>query len=330
MRRCCMCRIEKPEAEFAFRSLATGKRQDHCRQCHAAYRRQHYLDNRALYIAREVARMKGYRLENRIRISEYLETHPCVDCGECDPVLLEFDHRDRGQKRSEVARLATTKPWKIVVAEITKCDVRCGNCHRRRTSRQFGWAERVRGPQGVERFPVGIAAIDADARRRSPTDPAGSTRQCTRCLEERSITEFSVRNWKTGTRVRRCHSCIAAASRAHYWKDPQAYVARARKNRQKSRLRNRIEKAKLLASQRCIDCGETDPVVLEFDHRDRALKVANISRLAASNGWSSVVAEIAKCEVRCVNCHRSRTAGQFGWMKSALQPPPTTIGNVRV
>jgi hypothetical protein len=67
-----MCHQEKPESEFAFRSIATGVRQDHCRVCHAAYRRRHYLDHRAEYIAREVARMKGYREHNRILIREYL------------------------------------------------------------------------------------------------------------------------------------------------------------------------------------------------------------------------------------------------------------------
>ncbi len=49
MRLCCMCHKLKPESDFAFRSIATGVRQDHCRVCHAAYRRQHYLDNRAIY-----------------------------------------------------------------------------------------------------------------------------------------------------------------------------------------------------------------------------------------------------------------------------------------
>ena len=54
-----------------------------------------------------------------------------------------------------------------------------------------------------------------------------------------------------------------------------------------------------------------DPEILEFDHRGN--KVASVARLA----WSEVAleklsAEMAKCEVRCVNCHRRRTAQERG------------------
>jgi hypothetical protein len=74
------------------------------------------------------------RQRNRAFVSTYLATHPCVDCGEADPVVLEFDHV-RGEKRMDVGRMATSVGVGLVTlqAEIDKCEVRCANCHRRKT-----------------------------------------------------------------------------------------------------------------------------------------------------------------------------------------------------
>lgn len=135
---CYMCGETKPEAEFAFADMAKGTRQSHCRLCQAAYRHAHYLANRDDYIRREVARMAGYRVANRRLLLAYLSDHPCVDCGEADSTVLDFDHRDPSTKRKEVGRLAATKPWSQLLIEIEKSDVRCANCHRRRTARPHG------------------------------------------------------------------------------------------------------------------------------------------------------------------------------------------------
>ena len=57
----------------------------------------------------------------------------------------------------------------------------------------------------------------------------------------------------------------------------------------------------------CVDCGMTDVRVLEFDHVSGE-KRANITRLLAQAiPWTGIEAEIARCEVRCANCHRLKT-----------------------
>ena len=127
---CYMCGLRKPESDFAFADLAKGTRQRHCRTCQATYRRAHYVANREEYIRREVARMARYRTENRSLIITYLLAHPCVDCGRADPVMLDFDHRDPAEKKGNVTELALRKPWRLVLVEIDKCDVRCANCQR--------------------------------------------------------------------------------------------------------------------------------------------------------------------------------------------------------
>ena len=136
-----MCGASKPVERFAFANLKTGSRQDHCRACHAAYRRAHYLANRPDYIRRATAQLSRRRAENRRNLFSYLEAHPCVDCGEPDILVLEFDHRDPSTKWKAVGVLAVGRRWVRVLGEIEKCDVRCVNCHRRKTARQFGWAK---------------------------------------------------------------------------------------------------------------------------------------------------------------------------------------------
>jgi hypothetical protein len=75
---------------------------------------------------------------NRAKMLAYLALHPCVDCGEADVVCLEFDHV-RGRKVRSVALMVNTHEWAVVEKEIAKCEVRCANCHRRKTARQRGY-----------------------------------------------------------------------------------------------------------------------------------------------------------------------------------------------
>jgi hypothetical protein len=74
------------------------------------------------------------RKDRNVRwVYDYLRDHPCVDCGEADPLLLEFDHV--GDKRGGVMDLAWGEySIESIEAEIAKCEVRCCNCHRRKTA----------------------------------------------------------------------------------------------------------------------------------------------------------------------------------------------------
>lgn len=78
--------------------------------------------------------------ENKIMVYEYLLLHPCVDCGETNPLLLEFDHTDPSQKKYQIAQLYNRNPKKIM-KEISKCEVRCRNCHIIKTAERAGWLD---------------------------------------------------------------------------------------------------------------------------------------------------------------------------------------------
>lgn len=313
-----MCGETKPEAEFAFSDLKTGHRQSHCRACQSAYRHAHYLANRDAYITLEVARMAGYRDTNRALLLAHLLSHPCVDCGEFDPVVLDFDHRDPSSKRTEVARLAGTKPWPQVLAEIEKCDVRCANCHRRRTARQYAWRKLTRTASAIEainREPEGV-----DERRHIVDVPrTDGVRVCRTCRQSKSLDQFAVKNKERGTRSTKCRPCQAAYSREHYRRNLKTYLQRAVARRKFDREDCHQRLFDYLLGHPCVDCGEADPIVLECDHRDASLKRDSIARMVGSRTWATVEREIAKCDVRCVNCHRRRTAEQFGWAKLQLE-----------
>src|SRR5579859_1032409 len=101
MKTCGHCRHAKPIEEFSFRSQARRTRQSVCAVSFGEYRRQHYRDNKAAYIKRN---NRNIRIRAKVLIRwlyEFLAEHPCVDCGEADPVVLEFDHVDRDTKRMD-------------------------------------------------------------------------------------------------------------------------------------------------------------------------------------------------------------------------------------
>lgn len=74
----------------------------------------------------------------------------------------------------------------------------------------------------------------------------------------------------------------------------------------------------LLSKKSCVDCGESDPVVLDFDHKNPKEKLRPVSKLLSGHwSWKSVESEIEKCEIRCANCHRRKTyVQQGGWGKT--------------
>ena len=63
----------------------------------------------------------------------------------------------------------------------------------------------------------------------------------------------------------------------------------------------------------CIDCGEKNPVVLDFDHV-KGNKIMCISNMVR-NSYSieTIKKEIKKCEIRCANCHRIVTYNRIKW-----------------
>jgi hypothetical protein len=236
------------------------------------------------------------------QIVEFLQKHPCVDCGETDIVVLEFDHV--GEKVGNVSTLATGgRSWERIQSEIERCEVRCANCHRRKT------AER-RGATGYEGLPTVVAlkrALPVQLLINSLIDQ----RVCRVCGETRPLVDFPHRSLKKQTRQWICKSCQRAYSQDWYRRNRDRQIGSSYRNTVRVRREAARAVRQYLRGHPCVDCGESDPRVLDFDHlRD---KVAEISVLIRQGRpWPVIKLEIDKCAVRCANCHRRRTVRESG------------------
>jgi len=74
-------------------------------------------------------------------VEDYLLTHPCVDCGSTDIVMLDFDHVDPSTKvKGGVAKMIHNRTsLETLRKEIEKCEVRCVRCHRLKTWDDNHW-----------------------------------------------------------------------------------------------------------------------------------------------------------------------------------------------
>lgn len=138
MKKCTKCGIKKPFEDFAKSSRTLDSRRPWCRQCVREYDQLRYIRKGPSYFQRKNReRHKRYR---KLMV-EYLQKHPCENCGESNPIVLEFAHKDRTTKIDAVSMMINTYSWENILKEIKKCKVLCANCHRIETAKEFKWYE---------------------------------------------------------------------------------------------------------------------------------------------------------------------------------------------
>ena len=107
-----------------------------CRPCDKEYKRIWHQKNKHRRNPIMQNQKRARRQESERKLYAYMKEHPCVDCGETDILVLEFDHKNPEKKRTEIAILLKGGySFKTIKKEIDKCDVRCANCHKRKTHR---------------------------------------------------------------------------------------------------------------------------------------------------------------------------------------------------
>lgn len=140
---CTKCNSSKDEKEFSWRSKKNGTRQSICKDCHSKANEKYYQEDKDTYKARARISSKILRSTNQKNLLDYLKDKKCIDCGESDPIVLQFDHQH--SKKASVSRLMSNVSWNVILEEIAKCEIRCANCHTRKTAKDFNWYKTIQG-----------------------------------------------------------------------------------------------------------------------------------------------------------------------------------------
>lgn len=126
MKKCYLCKLEKEESSFT--NYHINHIRGRCKECVRKAYIKVYAKHKDKYNAHSKIVQKRTRVTNKKLKIEYLLAHPCVDCGNTDTRVLDFDHlRD---KKEKVSKMLSSYTWAKVYEEIEKCEVRCANCHR--------------------------------------------------------------------------------------------------------------------------------------------------------------------------------------------------------
>lgn len=135
---CSKCQTEKPIEEFRLRNRFTQRRQSYCNDCGSEMGKAWYERNKDYQKANAKKHTTVYRDTIREYLWNYLLSHPCAECGESDPIVLEFHHLH--SKDMAISEMVTriTSVGKLE-EELKKTQVLCSNCHRRLTAKERGW-----------------------------------------------------------------------------------------------------------------------------------------------------------------------------------------------
>ena len=128
---------------------------------------------------------------------------------------------------------------------------------------------------------------------------------CTKCALEKDLEDFvkdRSRPSGRGSWCKPCHREVAKIAIAK-WRDRNlsTYLS--------AFFVERYAKLQQIKEVPCADCSQQYPwYVMDFDHLDPSTKAGHIALMVGQTiAWDRVLAEIAKCEIVCVCCHRLRT-----------------------
>lgn len=126
---CSRCKEYRSNTYFyKNRSMSSGL-QNECRLCRKIIKKE--ARDKNTRHAREIKRLENLR-EHKRKTKDFLEfrkAFKCADCGNNNPVVIQFHHLDPNTKDSTVSSLFRKKDKSKFYAELEKCIPLCCNCH---------------------------------------------------------------------------------------------------------------------------------------------------------------------------------------------------------
>lgn len=124
---CSKCKGNKPLSEFRKDKTRSDGYSYTCKSCSSSRHKELYHKK---YHIKAKIRTKKRHEEIRQLLNEYVKDKSCVNCGESDPVVFEFHHKNPKEKEFEIGS-ALNRKRENVLKELAKCIILCANCHRR-------------------------------------------------------------------------------------------------------------------------------------------------------------------------------------------------------
>ena len=139
MKKCGKCKEIQPDENFSWK-IRNKRRQSYCKKCNRKANQEHYIKNKQKYKDKAKDYTSNYKKEIYSWIRDYCLNNPCVDCGETDFVVIDFDHIS-GVKNFGISDAISkgTSIEKIKLEVYSNCVPRCKNCHVRKTAKQLKW-----------------------------------------------------------------------------------------------------------------------------------------------------------------------------------------------
>jgi hypothetical protein len=145
---------------------------------------------------------------------------------------------------------------------------------------------------------------------------------CGTCRRWKPLGEFNRKSSRPDGLQEVCRECNREASRAYYARNRERHVRTIVERTAQRRIESKAFLVRYLRGHSCVDCGAADLRVLDFDHRPGTQKRKDVMAMV-KEGFSlaKIVEEIAKCDVRCRNCHAIATLERCGpnWRSDAMR-----------